>query len=150
MIIYNETKEITLFEHPELDAAKKIIKQRKQELVLLNLVGIINLATSFALFLGLGISNNLAIGWGFLPFAIGGILEIMYQVLLIPYRKLNRLARKNDMIRHEEMIKIKERERYKETKNIPIKLNNKVIKDTFKSTEITKTPPKKPPIKENK
>lgn len=150
MLIYNETKEITLFEHPELDAAKKIIKQRKHELIIIRILVVICIVSSFSLFLSLGLTNSLAIGWGFLPFATGGILEIIYQAYLMPYRRLKRLARKNDIIRHEEMIKIKERERYKKTKNIPMKLNKKIIKDTLKSTGITKTPPKKPQIKENK
>ena len=106
-----EIKNITLIDNPETKEAEKIYSNKSRLYCWIFIVPlIISVCT---------ISNKFPVLAFCIGFAILTIINfLIYKKVMQPYKKLLKLAEKNDLIRHEEKIRHKERARLQEDDNV--------------------------------
>lgn len=108
--INEKLKEITLFETPETDEAKMLLKKQKRKFIYWLLLSL-GLTFCSCIFLVTAIQNQniWLIAFFYLCALSTPICIFVYLKKIIPYKKLLRIARHNDSVRNDEHLRFKER-----------------------------------------
>lgn len=140
MIIKEKLKEITLFETPETDEAKILLKKQKRKFLYWLLLSIgLTILSSILLATAINTQAIWVIVFFYfcalsIPICVG-----MYLIKIVPYKKLLRIAKHNDRVRNDEHLRFKERLRLensikeKQNKQIPQKIQKTKVEDIDKT-----------------
>lgn len=109
-----EIENVTLIDDVEEKEARKLYNKKKKKVLLYFFIANCSMLIIFFLVLAIcsGINFDMALLillW--ICFFLELILILVYNLLMYPYRKLLKIAKFNDKIRHEERIRIRERQR---------------------------------------
>ena len=129
-----KTKNITLMERTETEEAEEIYGYMKKTLIWWWLIPLL-LFFMFSVLFVVGMISNNTLGLIMIAFMVISFFSliigiVVYAKLMAPYRDLLKIAKYNDRIRHDEKLRIKERERMQTAKE---QYTKESIKETLKN-----------------
>lgn len=136
-----ETEKITVLEKSETDEATKLLEKQKEKINVFNVLYGVAICLTAIIFIYIYNSANKThvetlIAGAFIMLLISIVWYLHITIKLKDYKKLLKLAKANDKLRHEERIRYRERKRLEEEEPI-IK-----AKQTPTSAILPKRPPK--------